>query len=325
MAAAPLVLVDDATPAASLAAAPCVLVIGNFDGVHRGHQAVLQEAVTEARAAGLCACALTFDPHPAQVIGGDAPPLLTSLEHRAELIGALGVDRVYVRHFDAGFAAWEPERFVRDLVVGALLSRRVVVGENFRFGAKRAGDLRLLRALGAECGFEARVHAVARDDVGAYSSTRARDAIAVGNVEEAAGVLGRPHSIEGVVVHGDARGRSLGFPTANLDQIAEATPANGIYAVRVELLRATGTRPLAQGVTSIGVRPTIVDGLRPGWRTVETYLLDFKGDLYGSRIRLHFVSRLRPEKKFDSLQELRAAIESDVAGARAALLKPVRD
>jgi riboflavin kinase/FMN adenylyltransferase len=318
MAAVPLVFVDDATPRL---AAPCVLVIGNFDGVHRGHQAVLEEAVSEARTAGLLACALTFDPHPAEIIGGDAPPLLTSLEHRAELIGACGVDRVYVKRFDAGFAAWQPDRFVRELVVGALRARRVVVGENFRFGAKRRGDLGLLRTLGADLGFEARVHAVASDAGGSFSSTRARDALAAGDVEEAARVLGRPHSIAGVVVHGDARGRTIGFPTANLEGIVEMTPSNGIYAVHVDRLQPGGAEPLAQGVTSIGVRPTIVDGAHVGRRTVETFLFDFAGDLYGSRLRLHLVARLRAEEAFASLGELRSAIERDVASARAALAR----
>jgi len=315
---AALVRIDDATPVASLGARPCALVVGNFDGVHRGHQAVLGEAVEEARKLGLDACVLTFDPHPAGVVGRGAPPMLTTIERRVALVGEMGVDRVYVRRFDAAFAAWPPERFARELVAGALLARLVVVGQNFRFGAKRAGDLELLRALGRELGFEARVHAIASDARGPFSSTRARDAIGAGDLDEAARVLGRPHGLTGAVVHGDERGRQLGFPTANLDPVAEMLPPDGVYAVRVARRDdgGAGWHPLALGVTNIGVRPT-VDGKR---RTVEAHLLDFTGDLYGARLRLDLVGRLRPETKFSSLDELKAQIARDVAAARHALV-----
>jgi len=315
---AALVRIDDATPVASLGARPCALVVGNFDGVHRGHQAVLGEAVEEARKLGLDACVLTFDPHPAGVVGRGAPPMLTTIERRVALVGEMGVDRVYVRRFDAAFAAWPPERFARELVAGALLARLVVVGQNFRFGAKRAGDLELLRALGRELGFEARVHAIASDARGPFSSTRARDAIGAGDLDEAARVLGRPHGLTGAVAHGDERGRQLGFPTANLEPVAEMLPPDGVYAVRVARRDDGGTawHPLALGVTNIGVRPT-VDGKR---RTVEAHLLDFTGDLYGARLRLDLVGRLRPETKFSSLDELKAQIARDVAAARHALV-----
>ncbi len=159
-------------------ASPCVLVIGNFDGVHLGHQSVLREAVADAARLGLPARVLTFEPHPAAIVGPSAPPLLTTLERRVELMGALGVERVYVRPFDAAFASWTPERFARELVAGMLQARLVVVGQNFRFGARRSGDLALLRQLGAELGFEVLVHAIATDDHGPFSSTRVREAIA---------------------------------------------------------------------------------------------------------------------------------------------------
>jgi riboflavin kinase/FMN adenylyltransferase len=314
-----LVLVDDATRDEALGARECVLVIGNFDGVHRGHRAVLEQAVSVARAAGLAACALTFDPHPAQVVGRRAPPLLTSVEDRVELVGALGVDCVYVRRFDAAFAEWSPERFARDLVAGSLKARRVVVGENFRFGAQRAGDLARLRALGAELGFEALVHAVAADARGPYSSTRARDALAEGNLDEASNVLGRPYAVTGRVVHGDARGRTLGFPTANLVGIPEMLPSDGVYAVSVDRWDARFV-PLAGGAASIGLRPTIVDGASVGKRSVEVHLLNFSGDLYESRLRVHFRAWLRDEKKFASLDELRDAMANDVERARRVLL-----
>jgi riboflavin kinase/FMN adenylyltransferase len=309
-----LVRFEGSTSREAIGAIACSLVVGNFDGVHRGHQAVLREAVAHARGAGLAACVLTFDPHPAVVVGGGAPPLLTTLERRAELAGELGVERMYVRRFDAEFAAWSPERFARDLVAGALEAKVVVVGENFRFGAKRAGDLAMLRAQGALLGFEARVHSVAADASGVFSSTRARDAIAAGRVDEAAHVLGRPHAVSGVVVHGDGRGRTIGVPTANLDRIPELLPGNGVYAVRVDALDpVTGeARSLGGGVTNVGVRPT-VDGTA---RRVETHLLDYTGDLYGANLRVHLVARVRDEKKFASVDELKAQILRDIEQAR---------
>jgi riboflavin kinase/FMN adenylyltransferase len=312
-----LIWVDDDSSAEGLGARPCSLVVGNFDGVHRGHQAVLREAVAHARTTGLTACVLTFDPNPAVVVGGRAPALLTTLERRVELCCDLGVERVYVRRFDAAFAAWSPERFARDLVAGALVARVVVVGENFRFGAKRAGDLAMLRAQGELLGFEARVHAVAADALGAFSSTRARDAVKAGAVGEAANVLGRPHAVSGIVAHGDGRGRTIGVPTANLSAVPELLPGNGVYAVRVDALDpATGVATaLGDGVTNVGTRPT-VDGTT---RRVETYLFDFAGDLYGRTLRVHLVARIRDEKKFGGLDELKAQIARDIADAKATL------
>jgi riboflavin kinase / FMN adenylyltransferase len=321
MTAARLIFIDDATTADSLAAVPSVLVIGNFDGVHLGHQAVLRQAVDHARSLGLSANVLTFDPHPAGVVGGGAPQRLTPLERRAELVGELGIDRMYVRRFDTAFAAWQPDRFARDLVVGALRAKIVVVGENFRFGAKRAGNLTLLRDLGAQLGFDVLVHAVASDARGRYSSTRAREAVVAGDLEEVRRVLGRPHSVSGVVAHGDERGRTIGVPTANLADIPELLPPNGVYAVTVDQVDAArgAFAPLARGVTNIGVRPTVGGG---GRLSVETFLLDFDGDLYDTRLRLHIAARLREEKRFGSLDELKAQIARDIADARAALAAP---
>lgn len=305
-----LSVIDAATSREAIGARECSLVVGNFDGVHRGHAQVLREAIDEARARGMAACVLTFDPHPAAVVGTGAPPLLTTIERRAELMAQVGVDRVYVRRFDGAFAAWQPERFARELVSETLRARVVVVGANFRFGAKRAGDLALLSALGKELGFDARVHAVSSDARGPFSSTRAREAIAAGDLEEATNVLGRPHCLSGVVARGDERGRTIGFPTANLEGVAEILPPDGVYAVRVD----EGDRPLAGGVTNIGVRPTVArHGAR---RTIETHLLDFARDLYGARLRLHLVARLRAEKRFASLGELRTQIALDVREAR---------
>jgi riboflavin kinase/FMN adenylyltransferase len=314
-----LIEVDDRGLAGSLAAAPCVLVIGNFDGVHRGHQAVLREAVAHAASIGVGASVLSFDPHPGAIVGRGAPPLLTTLERRAELVGELGVGRVYVRRFDAAFAAWQPEPFARDLVARALEARVVVVGENFRFGAKRAGDLELLRKLGADLGFGVKVSAVAKDARGPYSSTRAREAVRAGDLDEVRNVLGRPHALSGVVVHGDERGRTIGVPTANLSAPPEILPPNGVYAVTAE--RHDPARgawvPLGQGLTNIGVRPTVGGGRL----SVETFLLDFSGDLYDAGLRVHLVARLRDEKKFASLDELKAQIARDLADAKIALAR----
>jgi riboflavin kinase/FMN adenylyltransferase len=307
---------DDATPPGPIAEEGCVLVVGNFDGVHRGHQAVLAEAVRVAGEAALVPSVLTFDPHPAAIVGPGAPPMLTTLEHRAELVGALGVKRMYVRAFDAAFAAWEPERFARDLVSGALQAKIVVVGENFRFGARRAGDLALLRSLGEKLGFEVRVHATASDAKGRFSSTRARQAIAAGDLDEVKAVLARPHSISGTVVHGDERGRTINFPTANLAPVVEMLPPDGVYAVRVDQIFPDGeVGPLTGGVTNIGVRPTVATP-GDGKRTVETFLLGFAGDLYDERLRVHLVARVRGEQKFDGLDQLKEQILLDCLEAR---------
>jgi riboflavin kinase/FMN adenylyltransferase len=279
---------------------------------------VLEQAVAYSRGDGveLSPRALTFNPHPAQVVGSGSPPLLTSLEDRVELMVRLGIERVYVRQFDAAFAAWPPERFATRLLAQALQTKVVFAGENLRFGARRTGDLALLRELGGKLGFEVRVHEVAGDASGPFSSTRARDAIAAGDLDEVRRVLGRQHSVTGSVAHGDARGRSLGFPTANVEGIVEILPPNGVYAVVVEGRTDDGSYcPLARGVTNIGVRPTIGSAQR----TVEAHLIDFDGDLYGRRIRLSFVAHLRGEQKFASLDELKAQIGRDVARTRGVL------
>jgi riboflavin kinase/FMN adenylyltransferase len=316
---ADLHILDETTPPGPVAAEASALVVGNFDGVHRGHQTVLAEAVQVARAQGLVPSVLTFDPHPAAVVGSGAPPVLTTLEHRAELMGELGVQRVYARRFDAEFASWEPERFARELVAGALRARVVVVGQNFRFGTKRGGDLALLRSLGAELGFEVRVHGIASDANGPFSSTRAREAIAAGALDEAERVLGRPHSVSGVVVQGEQRGRTINVPTANIAPVAEMLPLDGVYAVRAEILEEDGeATALPGGVTNIGMRPTVGGTTR----TVETYLLGFAGDLYGERLRVHLVARLRGEQKFSGLDELKGQITLDCIQARRKLGLP---
>lgn len=282
------------------------IVIGNLDGVHRGHQAVLAQARAIADARGLSTVVLTFDPHPNQVLRGWTPPRLTTLQRRIELLRRHGADHVIVEPFTRELASVTPERFAKELLASRLGAKAVVVGENFRFGAQRAGDLDTLRALGAELGFEVAAAEVARDERGPLSSTRVRAAISNGDLEEAEALLGRRHSLSGVVEHGDRRGRTLGFPTANVGGVVEVLPPYGVYAVFAD------DRP---AVMNLGVRPT-VDGksLR-----VEVFILDFDGDLYGKPMRVHLAGRIRGEEKFAGLGELKAQIASDVDAARAIL------
>ena len=306
--------IDDALPtAAPYVSRETVVVTGNFDGVHRGHQALFARASLAARERGLVPVALTFDPHPRVVLGGAPPALLTTTERKVELIGRLGVDHIFIRRFDRAFAGWPPERFVEELLVKGLRARVVIAGDNFRFGAKRAGDDALLRALGPKLGFEA-FTLEATDEKGPLSSSRARESVDAGEVGEAAGVLGRWHSIEGVVERGDQRGRAIGFPTANLGGVKEVVPPHGVYAVVVDQKGPTGYRALAAGVMNIGVRPTVGGDAR---RTLEVHLFDVSPDLYGETLRVHFVARLREEKKFDGLAALKDQIARDVERGRA--------
>jgi riboflavin kinase/FMN adenylyltransferase len=248
------------------------------------------------------------------------PPQLTTLARRIELLREHGATDVAVEPFTMELASWTPERFAKDLLASRLTARAVVVGRNFRFGHKRAGDFDTLVALGATSGFEAVAAEVAGDDEGPFSSTRVRDAIAAGEVARAADVLGRPHALFGVVEHGDARGRTIGFPTANLGGVSEMLPAHGVYGVRV--MRSGGAPASAAapavlqgGVMNIGVRPT-VDGMT---LRIEAHLFDFDADLYGETLRVDLVARLRGEQKFAGIDELKAQIAKDAEAARKAL------
>jgi riboflavin kinase/FMN adenylyltransferase len=303
--------------------------------VHRGHAEVLAQAVDEAHARGLVPAVMTFSPHPAQVLGRAAPPSLSRLAARARLMEQHGVARLHVCRFDADLASWSPERFAEELLVRELRAAQVVVGADFRFGAKRAGDVAKLQQLGESLGFLAESHAVVADAAGAFSSTRVRAAIARGDVEDAKVVLGRPPRFAGVVVHGDARGRTLGFPTANLAQIVEMLPAYGVYAARVDELpggaaaaadlsldlaseRAAKRLPGSSrgaAVMNIGVRPTI--GGAPELR-VEVHVLDAPADLdlYDRRLAVDVVARIRGEQRFAGLDALKEQIGRDRDEAR---------
>jgi riboflavin kinase/FMN adenylyltransferase len=291
-----------------------VVVIGNFDGVHRGHQAVVGAALEAAREAGATARALTFHPHPQEVLGNGPRPALTSLARKRTLLERAGIDAV-VEPFTIELAGLAPEQFVEQILVRKLDAECVLVGENFRFGKGRAGDLDELVRLGARFGFSARVQALAGDDAGLFSSTRVRQALSAGDLASAERCLGRPHSVAGSVRRGDGRGRTIGVPTANLEDIGEVLPPNGVYACLVDReVGDAGAEALGLGVANIGVRPTAAAGF-----SVEVHLLDFDQDLYGARLRVHWVERLRSELKFPGLDALRAQIERDKDAARRAL------
>jgi riboflavin kinase/FMN adenylyltransferase len=300
---------------------PTLTAIGNFDGVHRGHVEVLTRAGEEAAAAGVTPLALTFDPPPAVVLGRKTPAALTPLERKIELIEtAVPGMRVVVKAFDAALAESSPEQFARQVLVGELGAVRVVVGQNFRFGKGRSGDLLTLASLGAELGFSARAMEIVGDDKGSWSSTRVRRAIAAGDWDDVRAVLGRPHALSGRVVRGDQRGRTIGFPTANLGDVAEVLPPNGVYAVVVDRLDRGAPRAFGIGVANVGVRPTVAAG-----PSTEVHLLDFhprteaERDLYDARLRMHLVAFLREERKFSSLDALKEQIAKDAESARNAL------
>lgn len=297
-----------------------LVAIGNFDGVHRGHRAVLAESAELASARGLLPTVVTFDPHPAKVLGRNAPPLLTTLERKTQLCErAMPGGRVVVIPFDRAFAAQTPREFA-ERVLARLETRVVMVGKNFRFGANRAGDFDELARLGNELGFETRSHALVGDERGPWSSSRVRSEIALGNLEEARRILGRWHALSGTVVHGDKRGRTIGFPTANIIDAREALPPFGVMAVVVDAASASGASPwvmLGKGVANLGLRPT-VDASATAPR-LEVHMFDFDGDLYGLRLRVHLVQHLRPEKRFTGLDMLRTQIIEDSNRARAVL------
>ncbi len=287
-----------------------VVTIGVFDGVHMGHQATIGHAVERAKELEQPSLVLTFDPHPSEVVRpGTHPAVLTGPARKAELIADLGVDVLCVQPFTLDFSRMSAEQFVHDLLVEHLHAAVVVVGENFRFGHRAAGDVELLTRLGRTFGFVVEpAPLVSGEDGVIYSSTYVRACVDAGDVSTAARVLGRPHRIEGVVVRGDQRGRRLGFPTANLLTARfTAIPADGVYAAWL----ARGGQRLPAAV-SIGTNPTFAGQER----RVEAYVLDFDGDLYGERLALDFVTRLRAMEKFDGLDSLVVAINDDVARTR---------
>ncbi|RBQ12374.1 bifunctional riboflavin kinase/FAD synthetase [Micromonospora sp. LHW51205] len=290
-----------------------VVTIGVFDGVHRGHQATIGHTVARARELGVKSVVVTFDPHPAEVVRpGSHPAVLTEPARKAELIEALGVDVLCVVPFTVEFSRLPPETFVHDVLVEHLHAALVVVGDNFRFGHRAAGDVPLLERLGRTFGFAVEGAPLVAEAGTVFSSTYIRSCVDAGDVGAAAAALGRPHRVEGVVVRGDQRGRELGYPTANLlTHRYAAVPADGVYAAR--LVRRDG-EPLAAAV-SIGTNPTF-SGRE---RRVEAYALDFTGDLYGERLALDFVAHLREQRTYDAIEPLVAQIAEDVERTRRAV------
>jgi riboflavin kinase/FMN adenylyltransferase len=293
---------------------PTGLTIGNFDGVHRGHRAMLDRLVVKARQLGVACSVLTFEPHPREFFSAaTAPTRLSRLREKLELIAETGVDRTHVLRFGARLAAMTADRFVDEVLVQGLAVRWLLVGRDFRFGARRAGDFALLKAAGASRGFEVEGMEDVLEGAQRISSSGVRAALAAGDLEAAARLLGRPYVMSGRVAHGEKLGRTLGFPTANVI-LRRLPPLAGIFAVEVEVEEAMGRggRRL-RGVASVGRRPTVKENASP---LLEVHLFDWAGDLYGRHLRVEFLRKLRDEAKYDGLEALRAAIARDAADAK---------
>jgi riboflavin kinase / FMN adenylyltransferase len=309
-----------------------VVTIGMYDGVHRGHQKLIGEAVARARTLRRPCLLLTFDPHPAEVIRpGSHPAILTSMDRKAELVAELGVDAMCVLPFTQEFMRLSPESFTHTVLVEHLHAAQVVVGQNFTYGHKAAGNVGTLAQEGRRFGFTVEgvaLAAVGADDGGdddvTISSTYVRACVAAGDMEPAARALGRPHRVDGVVVRGDRRGRALGYPTANVETPAyTAIPADGVYAGHLVLRdpRSGASKERYPAAISVGTNPTF-QGSR---RTVEAFVLDFDGDLYGEHVGVEFASRLRGMAAFPDVASLVAAMDDDVQRTRALLDVPRPD
>jgi riboflavin kinase/FMN adenylyltransferase len=287
-----------------------VVALGNFDGLHRGHQKIIDRVCRQAREHGGTALVLAFEPHPPRVVRPDkAPPLLMTRAQRLEAIARAGIEGVVIVRFTPELSRWEPEYFVHEVLVDWLRAAEVWVGGNFLFGRDRSGNFSLLRALGQDHGFKVdKIDPVRYKDF-IVSSTRIRRLVAEGRVDEAGALLGHHYYVDGLVVGGAGRGRGLGFPTANLQTENELLPPHGVYATTVTIDSA-----IHASVTNVGLRPTFGDVATP---IVETHLLDFDRDLSGARVRLAFVQRMRPEKAFANVEALRTQVAADCAEARA--------
>lgn len=288
---------------------PHVVAIGNFDGMHMGHQAVLQALKQRAQALNATTCVMTFEPHPREFFTPQqAPARLTSLREKLELMESVGIQKVHICHFDAAFAALSAVDFMQDILHQSLNAKAVLVGEDFRFGAKRSGNVEMLRESGSHLGFA--VYPVPKVEVSGQrvSSTAVREALAAGDLARARMLLGRDYSISGLVVHGDKLGRELGYPTANIQMHHDKPPLTGIYAVKLRL-----SQQEHPGVASLGVRPTVKKDGKP---TLEVHLFDFDGDLYGQHAQVHFLKKIREEAKFADLEALKRQMALDECAAR---------
>jgi riboflavin kinase / FMN adenylyltransferase len=287
----------------------CVATIGNFDGVHLGHQAVLGQLAEKGAELRLPTTVVTFEPHPAEFFRPElAPPRLTRFREKLQALRRYSVDRVLCLHFNAALAAMPAEDFIRRILIDALDLRYLVVGDDFRFGRGRHGDFAMLQAAGSAHGFQVvNMHTFTIDGA-RVSSTRIREALGRGDLQGAEKLLGRPYRMSGRVAHGDKRGRSIGFPTANIHLHRRATPVQGVYAVEMFGLEA---EPVA-GVANVGNRPT-VDGTRS---LLEVHLFDFAQEIYGRHLHVEFLHRLRSEQRFDSFEALKQQILRDAQRAR---------
>jgi riboflavin kinase/FMN adenylyltransferase len=292
---------DDARPAWLIHP---VLALGNFDGLHRGHLRIIERVKRGAAEHGGTPMAMTFDPHPPRVVRPDkAPSLLMTIDQRLEALQGAGVRAVAVVRFTPELSRWDPEMFVRNVLVEWLRVSEVWVGANFLFGHDRSGNFSSLRVLGQRYGFRADKIDPVRYKEFVVSSTRIRRLVTEGRLDEAAALLGHPYYIDGTVVEGKRRGRELGFPTANLRTANELIPPHGVYATTVTI-----DGIVHAALTNIGVNPTFGEGAPT---TIETYLLRYSGDLYGRQVRLGFVLRLRDERRFDDVDALKAQMEAD--------------
>lgn len=292
---------------------PVALTIGNFDGVHKGHQAILDRLCRAAAARSLVACVLTFEPHPREFFAPkSAPTRLTSLREKLELLDARGIGRAHVQRFSRGLAAMTAEAFVEEILCRVLSARWILIGDDFRFGNRRAGDVALLRKLGDRCGFEVETVPTIEYAGSRVSSSSVREALAAGELARAEALLGRPYSVSGRVEHGNKLGRELGYATANIQLQHNRPPLMGIYAVRVHGVHGADGKP-CDGVASLGVRPTIKSA---GQAVLEVHLFDFDGELYRKHLRVDFLHKIRDEEKYPDLESLRAQIGRDCEAAR---------
>jgi riboflavin kinase/FMN adenylyltransferase len=289
---------------------PLFLAIGVFDGVHRGHQAVISTSANHARATNGTPVVVTFDPHPEKVLRPQAAPhLLSATQHKIALIRALGVEHLLVISFDKQFAATEPEDFVQKLATYSKPLREICVGHEWSFGKNRRGNLALLKTLGANLNFDVVGIPPVKINGAVVSSTAIRQAIEKGDLAKAAEMLGREYTILGTVTRGDSLGKKIGFPTANLSAHSEQFPPNGVYAAEARI-----DGELNRGVINLGIRPTVSGGKSE--RVLEIYLFDFNRDIYGHDVEVRFLKFLRPEKKFENLDALVQQIRQDVEQAR---------
>lgn len=293
----------------------CCATIGNFDGVHLGHQKLIQKTCNKARALGIPSVVVTFDPHPLRVlVDSKTPPFITLTEQKIELIAKLKVDYLFCLHFTKAIAALEPEDFVYTYLVKGLNVKELIIGYDYAFGKGRKGNFTLLKKLGEKWNFKVEQLAPVMYDGAIISSSRIRDLVKAGLVWQAKPLLGRFYQVRGTVIEGKKRGASLlGFPTANIQLKDELFPKTGVYAVWVELLN-----DIKPGVANIGYNPTFGND----YLSVEVHIFDFKGNIYGEKIKVHFVQRLRSEKKFNSLEELKNQIGKDALLAQKILNLP---